>query len=209
MRSTSMSLLTVVLLLLTAPTGRAADYWPTDATRTYVFGEPPEAARLVIDPGAGTAVSFRVVNGNCDVRWDASVVADGTMTATTATVDCPSSFPEVTTIEFENGQEVVFDPAWIGGNTVQVQGTVGVELVNLYVRISQARPVTIPEGTFDAIQYRVAVDPFFLLPILDIDLAIDAGPIRVLGHDRTAVLEGVVDSAERTFGAIKARFGED
>ena len=199
----------VLALIVLAGPVRAADYWPTETTRTYVFGESPDEARLVIQPQSGAFVAFRVVTGDCDVRWNASVESDGTMTATSGWIDCPGVVSEPTEVTFEGGQEVLFDPEWIGGNIRQIQATAGVETVNLYVRVSEARPVTVPDGTFDAVLFRVAIDPLFLYPLLNIDLAIDAGPVRVNDLGRTAVLEGVVDTHERTFGAMKARFGEN
>ena len=200
----------LVLLLILAPApSLAADYWPQDGPRTYVFGDGASEARLVIAPQAGAPTQFRVFSDGCEISWLADVEPNGRLTATTGEIDCAEVSPVPVPLEFENGAEVLLDRAWIGGNVQTIQASTNGDEQVLYVRVGEARPVTIPEGTFDAVAFEVSIlPPPFFLPIVSIDLSRDSGPVRVAGEDRTAVLDGIVRNDVRSWSAVKARFGQ-
>ena len=205
-RWVSCALFLMFLVAAATPTP-AADYWPDDAPRTYVFGNVADESRLAIDPFDAGRASFVVIGQGCVIDWVADVEPNGRLTVDTATLFCPGQVEPALSLVFEP-DEVLFDPAWAGGNTQLLQGTAGGVSFNLYVRVGAPRTVTIPEGSFEAVQMELSGDPFFVTTLLTVDLSAEAGPIRVDGQDRSAVLDGIVSTEERSWSGLKARYGE-
>jgi hypothetical protein len=197
--------LSLVLLVAAAKPALAADYWPDDAPRTYVFGSGAEESRLAIDPFDAGRATFVVVGQGCSIDWVADVEPSGRLGVDTASFFCPGEVDPPLDLVFE-ADEVLFDPAWAGGNTQLLQGTADGVPFNLYVRVGMPRTVTIPEGSFEAVQMELSADPFFATTLLTVDLSATAGPIRVDGQDRTAVIDGIVSTDEQSWSALKAGF---
>ena len=197
----------LMFLVAAAAPAPAADYWPDDAPRTYLFGEGPDGSRLAIDPFDAGRATFVVIGQGCVIEWVADVDPSGRLVVDTATLFCPGEVEPELSLVFEP-DEVLFDPAWAGGNTQLLQGTADGVDFNLYVRVGAPRTVTIPEGNFEAVQMELSGDPFFVTTLLTLDLSAEAGPVRVDGQDRTSVLDGIVSSEERSWSALKARFGD-
>ncbi len=197
--------LSLMLLATTAMPALAADYWPDDAPRTYVFGSGADESRLAIDPFEAGRAAFVVVGQGCLIDWVADVEPSGRLTVDTASFFCPGEVDPPLDLVFE-ADEVLFDPAWAGGNTKLVQGTADGAAFNLFVRVGAPRTVTIAEGSFEAVQMEISADPFLVTTLLVVDLSAVAGPIRVDGQDRTAVLDGIVSTDEQSWSALKAGF---
>ena len=196
----------LALFLLTPAAVPASDYWPSDATRTYVFGSSEDELRFVIEPVGVGLVSFRVVGQGCDLQWTGTLEASGRLQVPNANFSCPGVIDPELPLTFESGS-VLFDPAWIGGNIQLVQATSGTAAYNLSVRIGAPRTITVAGTTYETVLFELGIeDPLLLAPFVQADLDPVAGPVRVNGLDRTAVIGGIVDAAERSWGGLKARF---
>ena len=197
----------LLVLLLVAVPSAAADYWPTDTARTYVFAGDLEEIRLVIDPRPDDTVDFVVVSEGCDIRWNGSFDTLGRVEVSTASFFCPGVVDPALPLIFDPGS-ILFDPATIGGNIQLLQAeTEDGAVFDISVRIGAPRTIEVGGTNYETVLFELGIqDPLLQSPFVFADLNIDDGPVRVNGLDRTEVLSGVVGQAESSWGSVKARF---
>lgn len=198
----------LVVFTLLAADARAADYWPLDTARTYVFGEGAEEIRFVIDPQGGAAVDFRVVGQGCDVSWTGAVSPEGRIDVTVADFYCPGVIDPVLPLDFGDGA-ALFDPARIGGPTAYFGATSGSADYDVYARLGNPGPLDVGGVTYQPVRFEVGIqDPFLVAPIVRAEVDREEGPVRVNGLDRVEVIEGigVVSDDGRSWSRLKALY---
>lgn len=198
------SLLSILILLLSVLPVAAADYWPDDATRTYVFGEGAERIQLVVDPQGGGAVEMRWLSATCDISWSGTLAPDGTLEVDAASFLCVEVIEPVLELDFDPGS-LLFDPTKVGGAIQAFDDTT--EEYTISVRIGAPRLIDFDGGSVEAVLFELGVqDGSLANPVVVADLSVTQGPLRVNDRERTQVLDGIVRDAVRTWGGIKARF---
>ena len=202
----TVSLMALLLLILSLP-ARAADYWPDDGTRTYVFGSLPDDDRLVIDPMGGGVTAFRYVGGGCAISWSGVLSADGTLDVDDGSFFCNGIVQPVLEVTFPENS-LLFDPLAIGGAIRVFQVTTDDGPFVVARQIGPVESLEFGEETLDdVVLFRLGIeDPLLQVPLIQLYVSASAGPIRLNGKDRTDVLDGIVRETTGSWGALKARY---
>lgn len=201
-----MRLVVLLGILICSVPALAADYWPDDATRTYVFGTEPDEIRLVIDPQGAGLTNFRYVGEGCDISWVATLSSDGTMEVASGIFFCEGLIEPPLDATFPAGS-LLFDPTEIGGPIQVLQAEADPTDFVLSVRLNPVETITFEQESIDVVPLEFGIeDPLLLAPLAIIFVSVDLGPVAVNGLERTEVLDGIVREAQSTWGALKARF---
>ena len=197
--------LILILLLFALPAG-AADYWPTEV-RTYVFEDDDDQFRFIIESATGGGDwMFRFLGAGCDISWPATVAADGTMEIAMGSFFCAGLIEPVLDLTFDPGS-LLFDPTKIGGPIQALDAEADGQDYVVSVRLGAPRDIDFGGEMVEVVSFELGIsDPLLLAPLVNADLSITDGPLRINGVDRTEVLDGIVRDDTASWGGVKARY---